>query len=350
MHRSGNRTALRRSGRSAGAATTKTTALITTLVTTVALTTAALLAGGTPAVAALGAPVAGSAEPGVTAVAEPGTFRGYAFDACTAPPQTTMDAWYANSAYRGVGVYIGGVNRACSQPYLTASWVAAQSARWAILPIYVGLQAPCTGYGNRLSYDAATAEQQGRAAAADAISDASALGLAAGSVLYDDMEGYDSGNSSCRVAVLRFLTGWTERLHASSYRSGVYSSAGSGIRDLSNVYGSSSYTRPDHIWFAWWNGVANTDAGGYVPDDQWTGHQRIHQYAGNVTETHGGRTLTIDRNYADVAAVSRTQYGGVALTSRGGAGLDLFVRGSGGAVYHRNWNGSVWRWADLGGV
>ncbi|MGH3655741.1 MAG: peptidoglycan DD-metalloendopeptidase family protein [Micromonosporaceae bacterium] len=47
---------------------------------------------------------------------------------------------------------------------------------------------------------------------------------------------------------------------------------------------------------------------------------------------------------------SRKQYGSVSLTSRGSPGLDMFVRGSGGAVYHRNWNGSVWQWAGLGGV
>ncbi len=54
----------------------------------------------------------------------------------------TMAAW-ASSPYRAVGVYIGGVNRACSQPNLTSSWVATQTeAGWHLIPTYVGLQAP----------------------------------------------------------------------------------------------------------------------------------------------------------------------------------------------------------------
>ena len=34
-----------------------------------------------------------------------------------------MSAW-AGSPYRAIGVYIGGLNRGCSQPNLTASWVS----------------------------------------------------------------------------------------------------------------------------------------------------------------------------------------------------------------------------------
>ena len=45
---------------------------------------------------------------------------GYAFDACTAPPLATMQAWKIASPYKGVGVYIGGVSRSCAQPNLTA--------------------------------------------------------------------------------------------------------------------------------------------------------------------------------------------------------------------------------------
>jgi peptidoglycan hydrolase-like protein with peptidoglycan-binding domain len=52
--------------------------------------------------------------------------------------------------------------------------------------------------------------------------------------------------------------------------------------------------------------VANTDGGSYVPDNQWSNHQRIHQYTGNVTESHGGYSLNIDRNALDVStAVER---------------------------------------------
>src|SRR5258707_5691833 len=69
-------------------------------------------------------------------------YTGLGFDACTAPSRRSMSAW-ASSPYRAIGVYIGGLNRGCSQPNLTASWVEEQTAAgWSLIPTYVGLQAP----------------------------------------------------------------------------------------------------------------------------------------------------------------------------------------------------------------
>src|SRR4051794_8963334 len=84
----------------------------------------ALLAGPTPSPATAGTRVT------------PGDFTGYAFDACDAPSQSHMDAWRRHSQFWGVGVYIAGMNRACSaQPHLTRSWVAAQGRKgWRVLP------------------------------------------------------------------------------------------------------------------------------------------------------------------------------------------------------------------------
>ena len=69
-------------------------------------------------------PVAAVAEPGSAApsgirasaasVAQPGAYAGYGFDACDAPSASTMTAWRAASPYRAIGVYLGGVNRACA--------------------------------------------------------------------------------------------------------------------------------------------------------------------------------------------------------------------------------------------
>src|SRR5205823_11660912 len=74
-------------------------------------------------------------------------FTGLGFDACSAPSTTTMSAWSA-SPYRAIGVYIGGVNRGCSQPNLTSTWVSTEiAAGWGLIPIYVGLQAPSNGCG-----------------------------------------------------------------------------------------------------------------------------------------------------------------------------------------------------------
>jgi hypothetical protein len=50
---------------------------------------------------------------------------------------------------------------------------------------------------------------------------------------------------------------------------------------------------------AWWNGVADT-ADPNVPVADWADHQRVHQFAGGQTETHGGYTISLDQDYLDV--------------------------------------------------
>ena len=236
-------------------------------------------------------------------VVAPGAFTGKGFDACTAPSQTAMNAWRGSSPYRALGVYIGGISRACAQPNLTPGWVSTQvSKNWHLIPTYVGRQAPCTSYYNKVSADPRTARAQGRQGASDAIAKATALGMRAPSAIYSDMEGYNSANTTCRTAVLSYLSGWTARLHEHGYTSGVYSSVSSGIKDLAATYNSAAYNRPDHVWMAWWNDRANTDGGTYLSDSLWSHRQRIHQYAGNVSETWGGYQINIDRNFLDVGA------------------------------------------------
>ena len=52
-----------------------------------------------------------------------------------------MRAWRAHSRYRAIGIYIGGRDRACAQPNLTARWLRQQArAGWHFFPIYVGVQ------------------------------------------------------------------------------------------------------------------------------------------------------------------------------------------------------------------
>jgi peptidoglycan hydrolase-like protein with peptidoglycan-binding domain len=251
-------------------------------------------------VAAAGAATAASTAG--TVPAQPGTYTGKGFDACATPSASDMQAWTGTSPYQSIGVYIGGDSRACAQPNLTSSWVGAEtSAGWHILPIEVDLQAPCSSFGNRVSYTLSTAASQGTATADDAVANASALGLPAGSVLYDDMESYNTTNGPCNTAVLTFLSSWSSELHAKGYLSGVYSSVGGGIAALAAQYSTETYTMPDHIWFAWWNGAADTNTGSYVPAADWANHQRIHQYAGGANQTYGGVTINVDGDFLDVA-------------------------------------------------
>jgi len=154
-------------------------------------------------------------------------FTGYGFDACTAPSTNALSAWSA-SPYRALGIYIGGVSRGCAQPNLTPGWVTTTlSMGWSLLPLYVGLQAPCVGPSrpNHISTSPATAAAQGRAAADDAASLASGLGLPSGSPIYFDMEGYKSNDSACTKAVQSFVTGWVTQLRTDAFVPGVYGSA-----------------------------------------------------------------------------------------------------------------------------
>ncbi|GAA2921103.1 glycoside hydrolase domain-containing protein [Kitasatospora cinereorecta] len=240
------------------------------------------------------------ATPLAAAGPQPGSYVGKGFDACTAPSQAAMNAWQASSPYSAVGVYISGSFRGCAQPNLTASWVTSQTNNgWRLFPIDVGRQAPCTSYSLKMSTDPATARSQGVTAAAGAITAASGLGIPAGSAIYSDIEAYTS-TASCKASVLSYLSGWTERLHSSGYLSGFYSSAASGIKDAAAEYNNAAYTRVDHLFYAWWNGAADTNTGTYVPPSYWSDHQRIHQYAGEVTESYGGYSINIDRDYLDV--------------------------------------------------
>ena len=239
-----------------------------------------------------------------TVAAQPGSYTGEGFDPCAAPSTSQMSAWLA-SPYRAIGVYIAGDSEACAQPNLTASWISTETAAgWHIIPISVDDQAPCSTFTNRVSSTLSTASSQGTATADSAVANATALGLPTGSVLYDDMEAYDTTNSSCNAAVMTFLSAWTVELHAKGYLSGVYSSAGSGIEALGAQYTTGTYTLPDQIWFAWWNGDADTDAGTYLPAADWSDHQRLHQYSGDTDETWGGVTINVDDDYLDVGAGS----------------------------------------------
>ncbi len=252
---------------------------------------------------ALGAAAATGPVAHTASAALPGqVFTGRGFDPCSTPSLATMSAWRV-SPYHAVGVYIGGVNEACSQPNLTTAWVNAESAAgWHLIPTYVGLQAPSNSCGcGAMSSTPSKAYSEGQAAAADAMSQAAAVGIGRGNPIYDDMEAYGRGGSNT-TAVLSFLSGWTAALHARHYLSGVYSSGASGIADLVSRWGT-TYLEPDELWIADWNN-ARTTSDPYVPAADWANHQRLHQYDGGADVTYGGVTLNIDGDYLDGATAA----------------------------------------------
>ncbi len=169
---------------------------------------------------------------------------GLGFDTCTVPSAATMTSWLA-SPYRVVGTYLGGVNWACAYGNFTPSWLRRVAAEgWRFMPLWVGRQAPCTAIPGLAEIDPSHAAAEGQAEAGSAVTAARAFGYGRGTPIYFDMEAYNASRS-CTSAVLTFLGAWTRALHAAGYVSGVYSSAGSGIRDLASQYNKSGYPRPD---------------------------------------------------------------------------------------------------------
>ncbi|WP_371480569.1 DUF1906 domain-containing protein [Kitasatospora sp. NBC_00315] len=230
-------------------------------------------------------------------------FTGAGFDVCTAPALDTMKTWRASSPYGVIGVYTSGSQRGCAQPRLTADWVRqARAMGWRFLPTHVGLQAPCrTLSGKPQHIDPANAVQQGRDEAAVAVRGLKAVGLGKGSPVYLDIESYPRQDAACGQAVVDFTLGWTQALHAAGYRSGFYSSLDSGVADLAAAARAGSSPLPDALWYAQWDDHPTTDtaAPGGPGAELWAGHQRVHQYRGNVEETYGGASLTIDRDQLD---------------------------------------------------
>jgi glycoside hydrolase-like protein len=276
-------------------------------------------------------PVAGASAR--TAARSGTVFTGLGFDACSAPSARAMSAWLS-SPYRAVGVYIGGANRACSQPNLTPEWVAAQTAAgWHLIPTYVGLQAPTSACSSCAKLSASKATGQGAEAALDAVEEASAVAMGPGSPIYFDMESY-SRTSSATAATLAFLEAWTKKLHELGYVSGVYSSSSSGIADLASRLGT-GYVQPDHLWIANWNGSQST-ADPVVPASAWTPHRRIHQYQGGHDETYGGVAINIDNDYVDGATVGEAALPPAPEANPIG-GLDLASAPAPGQVRIRGW-------------
>lgn len=251
-------------------------------------------------------PVVSNSRP--TATPSPGVALSQkaGFDACTLPSISKMQTWWNTSPYWIYGLYLGGISYpappTCS--LADAAWVSAvRQQGWSFIPTWVGPQAACSAFKNKMSADPAVAYQQGRGEAEAAVAAAARLGLinaSHGTVIYYDLENFGGASTECRQAASSFINGWTGRLRELGQRSGVYGSGCSSyIRDwatISNV--------PDNIWAASWytdqyDPAASVFGVLCLDNALWANHQRIRQYAGGHNETWGGQTHNIDSNIAD---------------------------------------------------
>ncbi|MFD8808452.1 glycoside hydrolase domain-containing protein [Streptomyces sp. NPDC059597] len=252
-------------------------------------------AAGAAVVAGAGA--AATASMAATTWPAQKTFTGRAFDTCTAPSLSTMKAWHTGF-YGAAAVYVGGKNRGCAQPNLTASWVKSVSTLgWKLVPIYVGAQPSCQTGSNPEKMTASNAASLGASDAADAVAKASGLGMKAGSAIYLDMEPYDTTDKACNDTVLTYVRAFDKALHAKTYRAGYYGFTSSSAKAIATA--SDRTDLPGNLWYALWDKTNTTTSDWPWGATQFTGHSRAHQYMVNSKESHGGVTLTVDRDAWD---------------------------------------------------
>lgn len=239
---------------------------------------------------------------------KPVHFNGWGFDTCEAPSLATMRAWRRASPYRAVGIYFGGRGRGCPrQKNLNKQWITAVDRMgWFLLPVYVGSQSPCVHARDKRRYAIGRAPwNQGVREARDAVKRARWHRMIAGSTLYLDIEAYDLRNKACAQRTLTFVRGWNREIRRHGYIPGYYSSASSGVRHMEWARKAGMKDLPSVMWFARWKVPPSVQHEPSLHRRAWMPHRRIHQYAGNVRETHGGHRLNIDRNRVD-ALVART--------------------------------------------
>jgi hypothetical protein len=238
------------------------------------------------------------------------------FDTCGAPSTSTMQTWWNSSPYYQIGIYIGGSNRSCSQPNLTASWVTAVNnsvnMTWGLLPIWVGPQMPnpaCqtlhTYGGGYISTNTTTANTQGQNEAFAAYTAISNLGMNVTStpIAYDLEGNNNSTGSTCTAAAKAFIDGWDFGLsQAPAQQSGVY---GSAAASYFPSYPSLAHP-PKFIYFAEQNATgASTKNSNYIPTTSWALSQRHKQYDLNdgtcsgcdndpADDSFGGITISVD--------------------------------------------------------
>lgn len=226
------------------------------------------------------------------------TYTGRAFDTCTAPSLAAMKAWKTDGYYGGAAVYVGGKNRGCAQPNLTASWVkSVNTVGWKLIPLYVGAQPPCQTGSSPEKITATTATSLGATDAADAVAKASALGMKVGSPIYLDMEAYDITNKACNDAVLAYVRSFTKTLRAKTYRAGYYGFTSSSAKAIATATNKTDL--PGNLWYALWDKKDTTTTDWPWGATQYTDHSRGHQFLVNSKETRGGYTITVDRDTWD---------------------------------------------------
>jgi Domain of unknown function (DUF1906) len=233
---------------------------------------------------------------------------GEGLDSCAAPSLSQMSAFWSNTPYSAWGIYIGGEDRACSQPNLTASWVSSVTAQgWHLLPLWVGPQNPCVSGFDHFSTDTSTAYSQGETQAEEAYDAMVGLGMASNSPVIYDLEGGSGSTTACIDATKSFVEGWVTQLHVAPAQSaGVYTSACAGFLDQFSTIANP----PDFVDGASWDGDPSTSDLPCVSSSHWVDHQRHKQYDGGHNVTYNGVTLNVDSDCSNGPSVALAPFNG----------------------------------------
>ena len=219
-----------------------------------------------------------------------------------------MATWWASSPYYDVGIYLPHSPSGPVTPTLTSDWVDAVIGQgWGIIPIWSGLQPPCTVEPHKHTFSAVPdkAYKQGVGQAVKAYTSANALGLD-GTIIYVDLEEYD--HSVCGAAVKKYVKGWVEEMHTlgGSGSAGVYGNQDVAALDLTAA-DDGYITYADKHVTVW--GLNHYSGSGLTDTLAWTNKQRIHQYRiktkkDPALETWGGAgPYNIDEDIVDATVV-----------------------------------------------
>jgi photosystem II stability/assembly factor-like uncharacterized protein len=159
------------------------------------------------------------------------------FDKDTIIPVGDMATWWVSSPYYDVGIYLPHSPSGPVNPDLTSDWVDAVIGQgWGIIPIWSGLQPPCTIEPHKHTFSAVPDEayKQEVGQAVKAYTSAIALGLD-GTIIYVDLEEYC--HSKCGKAVKKYVKGWVEEMHTlgGSGSAGVYGNQDVAALDLTGA-------------------------------------------------------------------------------------------------------------------
>ena len=258
-----------------------------------------------------------------------GTEARLGFDRGLVPSTGDMLAWWDYSPYFEYQISLPGAANHKTDGGLTSQWTTAvQNYGWGLWPVWVGPQAPCVNQKKVVKIKTnKDAYKQGQAEATSAISALEKLSAGfAGTIIYYDMENYNTSDSGCRKIVRTFLNGWVNGLKASGFKTGVYGNVAPAALDFSKVA-----PLPDFVWITWGPGnnvspnIPDVSIWGLKPKKGphlcdpftdktcnpflWSKGQRIHQYIVDnpnnpYTETWGQVQLEIDPDIVDAMVAS----------------------------------------------